>query len=358
MSSTPSEDKPDEIEISRTQEGGSDTAEENEDDMPIMQRSADVSDRKRRRYSSSARMSDRERERRLERYAEAKIRECEPTRKRSGSSKHNSRESSRARSERRSRSPRTPANPPRLGKRVRRRPQRWEGEGSEQTRSTRARRDRDADMGSGLTSDGEATVSAASVQDDPEYPYVGNPVLEMKAVVQKSADEVNRRAIVDSFHTWQLQSVSKQAAQQKSLQVYLKRKLRRRIAKMPDIERLEEEALTNARRMVVKVQSEDGTVQDTYTGFDDEADEIVPSRIRLPLDAYLPRRSKGTAKKPLAVGDVINCVKDKPILPPGFVENGHHSEDDGKWMCFETETQSSSLNKRNRHVEILQGKGR
>lgn len=370
MSSTTSDEKADEIEPVLKED--SETADEAEEEISAARSRDEGHDRKRRKISSNEHARKVERERRMERYAKERIREMEPGPSRSASKRGDSRSSrrtnasgehSRSRSEDRSRSNRSrskspavgPVMPARVGKRLRRRPQRWEGERTEAPKSTKtvlgqATKAREVDAGGpvGRESDNESTVSAKSVHFDGECPALDNPVLEMKSGVNKCRSMMTRRAVVDYFHTWQLQAVSRQAAQQKALHVYLKRKLRRRTGRAPDTDRLEEEALRNARTATVKTGTSSGggkKKKETFTALEDEAELIVPSKIRLPLEAYLPRRVKAD-KRVCPAEDIVLMARVKPHLP-GSLSANMHERDAGRegWMRFPTVTTTSSLNK-------------
>lgn len=360
MSTTSSEEKADGYESARR---GSETAEEGEEDADGIVEE-DERDRKRRRTSSSKQARELEREVRMERYAKARIREIDAAKKHaSGESasrtqKGRARDPSRSRSVRsddrsRSKSPAMSHVPPaRVGKRLRRRPQRWEGSADrKEQRATRtvsgaSSRAREVDLAS-RESDGEQTVSANSMQFEPEAPAVDNPVSEMRKAATRCGSELSRRTIVDSFHTWQLQAVSRQAAQQKALHVYLKRKLRKRAARTPELERLEEEALRSARTATVISKSGDNDEDDDEDNEIEKADEedhanLVPARLRLPLEAYLPRRVSAS-KVPVAPEDIFKLVPPEPHLP-GVA--GDKTKNDGQeWMRLPTVSTSSLLNK-------------
>lgn len=356
MSTTSSEEKADGYESAQR---GSETAEEGEEDA-VNVPEQDERDRKRRRTSSSKQARELAREVRMERYAKARIREIDAAKKHasgeisSRTHKGRARDPSRSRSVRsddgsRSKSPAMSHMPPaRVGKRLRRRPQRWEGSADrKEQRATRtvsgvSSRARDVDVAS-RESDGEQTVSANSMQFEPEAPIVDNPLSEMRKAATRCGSELSRRAIVDSFHTWQLQAVSRQAAQQKALHVYLKRKLRKRTAKTPELERLEEEALRNARTATVKSKSdndrEDNEIEKTG---EEDGGSMVPSRLRLPLEAYLPRRVSAR-KVPVAPEDIFNLIPPQPHL---LGTTGDRTNSAGnEWMRLPTVSTSSLLNK-------------
>lgn len=370
MSTTTSEEKGNDY---ASPDRGSETAEENDAESiepnpdDALEDEDEVGDRKRRKLSTGAQARELGKEDRMERYAKARIRDAVKKRGFEEASskpvKRRSRESSRSRasipgSRSRSKSPATSQlQPSRVGKRVRRRPQRWEG-ASERREQRSARstagassRSRDVDLAS-KDSDGDQTASESSMQFEPEAPSVDDPVVEMERAVEKCGAELGPRAIVDSFHTWQLQAVSRQAAQQKALHVYLKRKLRKRAARTPELARLENEALRNARTATVRAKLEKS---------DDDEDEseeekrpehsvvgevgddhcVIPSKIRLPLEAYLPRRMRAH-KVPLTPEQVLD------LLPaPGRLGAAAHGEEEGEndWVRIDTVKTPSLLNK-------------
>lgn len=370
MSTTSSEGKADGYDSARR---GSETAEEaDEDTINVNDDGGDDDDiereRKRRRVSSSRHAREMEREVRMERYAKARIREIDAAKKSgveessSKTQKRRSRDNSRSRasvpaSRSRSKSPamsNVNVQPSRVGKRLRRRPQRWEGaaERKEQkvmrTAASASARSRDVDLAT-RESDGEQTVSETSMPCEPEVPVIENPIAEMRKAVSRCGSEFSRRTIVDSFHTWQLQAVSRQAAQQKALHVYLKRKLRKRTARAPELDRLEDEALRNARTATVKAKSgdkegEDDEVEDEEiekAGDDDDDTKFVPSKLRLPLEAYLPRRVRAN-KIPIAPNDALKLIAPQPHLPG---ETDQVEDTDKRWMEMKTVSTFSLLNK-------------
>lgn len=366
MSSTSSEEKAEDFDSIQKDDPRTDEAEEDVDQ--VHGGHSDEPDRKRRRMTVVEREREMQHELRMHQYAKAEVGEFDHSQKNGiGDGRSMSRERSRSRSRggSRSKSPTGSQIPPaRVGKRLRRRPQRWDGERAEQPRASRAvsvqPSSKHENEGASRESDEEQTLSAASAQYEGGCPIPDNPVTKMEKELEKYGPEMNRRAIVDSFHTWQLQSVSRQAAQQKALQVFLKRKLRRRIGRAPEIERLEEDALRNARIITVKTDPDDRNVQrkERFAGLEDEAEDIVPSRIRLPLEAYLPRRVR-TTQRPLSTEDILSMSRPKPHLPGSLSEiteatiGGHQA-----WMYLPTIMYTSSLSKRRGNFENGQSKGR
>lgn len=193
-------------------------------------------------------------------------------------------------------------------------------------------------------SDDEATLSANSFQYEPEAPKMDDPVKEMRRAVAVVSTSSNRRLCVDAFHTWQLQSVSKQAAQQKALHVFLKRKLRKRTTRAPEIERLEDDALRNARTApLTSKEQKSGRGGDHYpTDGEDEDSKLVPLKLRLPLEAYLPRRAKAS-RAPLNSQVVLSELPVKPLIPEDPVADAE--SESTKWHSVATVTTTSSLNK-------------
>lgn len=371
MSSTSSEEKAEGLDS--IQRDGFGTVNEAEEDVHQDHPAHDEGpDRKRRRTTAGGHEQETRRELRMQQYTKARIKDFETPRKNSkgeGRSRAHtpmSRERSQSRSEGRARSKSPGVGqilPARVGKRLRRRPQRWDGEKTEQPRALRGvsaqpSSKRESERAS-KDSDAEQTLSASSAQYEGECPVPENPSIQMKKELDNYYPEMNRRFIVDSFHTWQLQSVSRQAAQQKALQVFLKRKLRRRTGRAPEIERVEEDALRNARTVTVKTGLKDnnGERKETFAGLEDEAEDIVPSKLRLPLEAYLPRRVT-TTKRPLSTEEILNMSRLKPHLSGPLSEiteangDGHQA-----WMDFPTVTTTSSLNKQKRNYENGQGRG-
>ncbi|CDF34708.1 unnamed protein product [Chondrus crispus] len=355
-------------------DAGSETAEEGDDETPHVNgddgpgTDDNNPDRKRRKLSASEHTRELGKEDRMERYAKARIRDANKNRtfeevsskphKRGGRGSSRSRASVQV-SRSRSKSPATSQlQPSRVGKRLRRRPQRWEGanERREQrtARSTAAAssRSRDMDLAS-RESDGEQTASDSSMHFEPEPPSIDDPIAEMARALARCSAEHGPRAVVDSFHTWQLQAVSKQAAQQKALHVFLKRKQRKRAARTPELARLESEALRNARTATVRAKAEKAEREDEEEDDDDvkkpenasesEAEEdrcYVPSKIRLPLEAYLPRRVRAD-KIPITPEKVFELLPRPGRLPEGTKEE----RDENGWVHVETVKTPSLLNK-------------
>lgn len=292
-----------------------------------------------------------------------------------------------------------PSTPPpglglRVGKRLRRRPQRWEGDGLDTIRSSRGNvapshssgaRHQGNDEGSFggqyvlggastgpgkaassgvgeasgiIADDGDSTCTLRSTDSVNEAPFVDDPVLDMRrAAVACREQQPSRRDIVDAFHSWQKQAVSKQAAQQKALHVYLKRRLRKRTTRLPEIDRAEEDALRNARHAVPLIDEDDTDDEGKTSTSKKRARQklnmqdplvienslhkntIIPSKIRLPLEAYLPRRVR-PCKEKLTVDDVISIVPDPPRLTTALKSQGK------TWLTLPTVVASSTWNSR------------
>ncbi|PXF48171.1 hypothetical protein BWQ96_02123 [Gracilariopsis chorda] len=233
----------------------------------------------------------------------------------------------------------------RIGKRVRRRPQRWDGDALDAVRAHRVGMSRVKDEA--LVSDGESTMSLNSSSSDMLAPYVDSPFADLKKAIAASDLQPSRREMVDWFHSWQLRAVSKQAAQQKALHVFLKRRLRKRTTRSPEHDRMEQEALRNAR-LAVDQQNEKqngrGTTEDLPADFDFVNENfIVPNKIRLPLEAYMPRRmaANGTS---MGCGELLEMVPTAPQLPSDM-HNGHNQKDD-KWLALPTVAVSAQWNSR------------
>lgn len=292
-----------------------------------------------------------------------------------------------------------PSTPPpgpglRVGKRLRRKPQRWEGDGLDATRPPRgsvapshssgARHHGNDENSFGgqyvfgasgtepplaassglaeasniIADDGDSTCTLRSTDSVNDAPLVDDPVIDMRrAAVACREQQPSRRDIVDAFHSWQKQAVSKQAAQQKALHVYLKRRLRKRTTRLPEIDRAEEDALRNARHSVPlddeddtddggktvtskkrsrqKLNSQDPLVIENLL----HRNTIVPSKVRLPLEAYLPRRVR-PGKEKLTVEDVMSIVPDPPRLTTALKSQGK------TWLVLPTVVASSAWNSR------------
>lgn len=260
-----------------------------------------------------------------------------------------------------------PPEPPmepavRVGKRVRRRPQRWDGDDAP---SERRRRVSSSGRGmpvsdSGLPSvghthgpqtnpeqDADSTATIKSIESVVEFPPLDDAVADMRVTLPAIQNRCpSLRDLVDSFHTWQHRIVSHQAAQLKFLHVYLKRRLRKRTSRLVEYERAEEDALRNAR---CAVRNDEKESNDDPEGQSDavesvtdnriQGNEVVPFEIRLPLEAYLPRRVKPMSSKSTPV--------DPRSLLPQAPRPLHGKSPNGKlWLTLPTVLASSEWNSR------------
>jgi hypothetical protein len=229
--------------------------------------------------------------------------------------------------------------------RSRRRPQRWEGVSTGRAQVRRGSVVAGAHAGvlaqlpplrRTAAADAHATgvaATAASVADDDAEtasirstdsvsppPEAECPLDKLPDALREAArnNPVDRRAMVDEFHKWQLRTVSSESNHQKALHAYLKRRLRKRVVKTAEHERIEEDALRNA---CSAAPSDDPLGEGDSCDDDDEETRaakkqrrleaaIVPDKIRLPLDAYLPRRVS-KADRCITVDDLLD---DMPIL--------------------------------------------
>lgn len=230
----------------------------------------------------------------------------------------------------------------RIGKRIRRRPQRWEGERSE-SRLQRASIGMMKEETHLYRADDESTVSLNSCTSDTEPPVVDSPFADLRKAIAACDLQPNKRDMVDWFHSWQLRAVSKQAAQQKALHVFLKRRLRKRTTRSPEHDRMEEESLRNARLAIFaddKLEDqlhEHGHVLDPIN-----EDFTVPNKVRLPLEAYMPRRMSSNSRA-LTPQELLAMVPPAPQLPDVF-HNGKTPKE--QWMTLPTVTASSQWNSR------------
>lgn len=79
-----------------------------------------------------------------------------------------------------------------------------------------------------------------------EAPLIEDLVFEMYRVVKACQEQQTNRTDFEAFHTRQKIAVSSQAAQQKALQMYLKRRMRKLTARILEVYRSEEETLVTA----------------------------------------------------------------------------------------------------------------
>lgn len=261
-------------------------------------------------------------------------------------------------------------------KRQRRRPQRWEGALLSDSRRTSrragvvvsaqpaastptapsggvlallhpaARRASRASFGSGgLEVDDATTASIHTVETGSPVPEAVDPLESMREALDLARETPGgKRAIVDAFNAWQLRTISAESSHQKLLHGYLRRKLRKRASRMNERERTEEDALRNAcsappvpsdgwssppdgaessvdafaaagrarKKYDSDDESEDG-VEPPKKKLKDSDDLIVPSKVRLPLESYMPRRVK-KSNKCLRVNELLAKLPSPPRL--------------------------------------------
>lgn len=338
---TSSEEKPRDEESTQR---GFDTPDDY--DQPIVnyaqpERAESGHGRKRRRTES-----EKARETRMQRFAKSRLKEIEAHRTSSADSRRRRTPSvDPSRSDNGSQGSLVPRyEEVRTGKRVRRRPQRWEGERvREQVSPYGAQRYAKYREGVSPAANDDSTASLQSALSLTEVPTVESPFEDLKKALAAAVMQPSRRDVVDWFHSWQLRAVSKQAGQQKALHVFLKRRLRRRTTRSPEYDRMEEDALRSARCAIVKPKRGHDD-PDHETNVEDEMNgEIVPGKFRLPLEAYLPRRVKSRSI-PLTPSQFMHLVPDAPRYPGTSIEK----DDDGeqKWMSLPTVTASAQWNAR------------
>lgn len=154
----------------------------------------------------------------------------------------------------------------------------------------------------------ESTASIESVGSAVDAPVVDAAFIDMKYAESELENIENRREKVEAFHAWQLRTVSKQAAQQKALHGFLKRRLRRRTTRSPEWDRLEEEALKNARKAVTLGAAGAGKGEDAEE-CRMHGNEVVPWKVRLPLEAYLPRRVRPRGSTDTSSDEVVKLAE-------------------------------------------------
>lgn len=110
------------------------------------------------------------------------------------------------------------------------------------------------------------------------------------------------RDAIKSFVDWQLRNVSRQSAEQRAYHMYLKRKIRKKASRDIAREKYEEDALRMARLAPLVIDDQGSGLR--LERVDWEGDFISQDFMRLPLEAYLPRR----------------VTRHPPILSPAEVE--------------------------------------
>jgi hypothetical protein len=195
-----------------------------------------------------------------------------------------------------------------------------------------------------------STVSIRSGGTMSPPPEPVDPVENMHAamdVVRAEAEKCDGgpRSIVERFHNWQRMTISAEANYQKALHSYLKRKLRKRALRSQEHERIEEDALRNACSAVSRIGGcADGGTEDWGDEGDagsnievrkrggeaglhgkkrKRMDDVVPRVVRLPLEAYLPRRVC-KANNILTVDQFIHSLPRSPRRPQGSNDGAIH----------------------------------
>lgn len=254
---------------------------------------------------------------------------------------------------------------PRVGKRVRRKPQRWEGDRDVAGSSVAhgSTHGTHAVAGPGTTSQPESHTTATLPSQDSrvDTPVIDDGIANLERAVESARLQPCARDAVDFLHSWQLRAVSQQAAQLKALHVMLKRRLRKRTTRSPEHDRLEEDALRNARR--VKQRTERGKAEEekyiasnihtmrppvkgeNLTEKEDRLNNnvLVPDEVRLPLEAYLPRRVR-----PRFIRLRSDVLRDNICPPPQHDGLEVQLSTDGKteWHVLPTVAASAEWNTR------------
>lgn len=148
----------------------------------------------------------------------------------------------------------------------------------------------------------ESTVSVDSVETGSPPPEGIDPLDSLESALERAREAPGgNQGVVEAFHAWQLKAVSAESNYQKNLHAHLRRNLRKRANRMLDRERLEEDAVRNACSAPgpcmegeetaasgdLDSEGEDGGSAKRFKKLDTDA---VPNKIRLPLEAYLPKR--------------------------------------------------------------------
>jgi hypothetical protein len=243
-------------------------------------------------------------------------------------------------------------------KRQRRRPQRWEGvQPADSRRTSRrvssaaaasqavasasappsggvlallhptpSRRGSRGSFGSGgMDLEDASTVSIRSVETVSPAPEAVDPLESMRGALERAREAPGgKRAVVEAFNAWQLKTISAESSHQKLLHGYLRRKLRKRATRTNERERIEEDALRNACSAPSAPADDDpdGLRIDAQPFVDAVGEpsekkvktldaHVVPDKVRLPLEAYIPRRVR-RADRCLSVNEFMAKLPKPP----------------------------------------------
>ena len=132
-----------------------------------------------------------------------------------------------------------------------------------------------------------STESISSFQSDSStLPEARDAIEEVWSELQLARANPRPRDGIRSFVEWQLRSVSKQSAYYKGIHLQLKKRIRKRATVAITRDKLEDEALRIAR---LSPLTDDGKGMEAKEG-DWEGRFLRADLMRMPLEAYLPRR--------------------------------------------------------------------
>lgn len=205
--------------------------------------------------------------------------------------------------------------------------------------------------GGGFEIDDGTTASAHTDELPSPVPEAIDPLDSMHEAMDRARELAPRghMVVVDEFNEWQLKTISAESNHQKSLHSYLRRKLRKRASRVNERERKEEDALRNACSAPPAPTDEWSTPPDgakssvdaragtkrvrTRQGLDAsgadlaereeawirqyEEDIVVPSKVRLPLESYIPRRVRRSDTR-LSVDEFLHQLPVPPTEPGSF----------------------------------------
>lgn len=195
-------------------------------------------------------------------------------------------------------------------RRLRRRPQRWEGEAREAPVRESVR---EGGVLSRLIEEA-STASLKSYESTSPPPEACDPLVEAREGIKRARKARSPQEVIRKFHDWQLSLISKQASHQKATHSYLKRRMRKRLNRIVEYDRIEEDAMRNACSAPKKRDSENenpiGTTSPSNGDTGVHHPCIVPATVRLPLEAYLPRRVR-SAQTVFTPDDVLQRLPNE-----------------------------------------------
>lgn len=164
-----------------------------------------------------------------------------------------------------------------------------------------------------------STVSMHSSESSSPPPETVDPLDLLPAAKLQVQNAPDKYQAVEAFHAWQLRTISAESSYQKTLHAYLKRKLRKRVAKSQEQDRMEDEALRNACSAPSNADSPRVSDSSDDNAWRHSAQEIAQrSGKRVQPSTQTKSRSSGPSKKQKGMDDDIVPGKIRPSLEAYF----------------------------------------